>query len=119
MSRGDQYRQPLPVDMKKGMRNLPLSTLARRFCSVLPSKGRAPHTSTYSTTPRLCTQDAAAAAGRDQNTMVSHGEWCAETINNSKDTPIGIDPVGTSVGKARLQAEQRWGHGGDHPEPLH
>lgn len=45
---------PLPVDMKKGMRNLPLSTRARRFCRVLPSKGRAPHTSTYSTTPRLC-----------------------------------------------------------------
>lgn len=44
----------LPVDMKNGMRNFPLSTRARRFCSVLPSKGRAPQTSTYRTTPRLC-----------------------------------------------------------------
>lgn len=49
-----QLPAPLPVDMKKGMRNLPLSTRARRFCRVLPSNGRAPHTSTYSTTPRLC-----------------------------------------------------------------
>lgn len=44
----------LPVDMKKGMRNLPLRTRARRFCRVLPSNGRAPHTNTYNTTPKLC-----------------------------------------------------------------
>lgn len=42
------------MDMKKGMRNLPLRTRARKFCRVLPSKGRAPHTSTYNTTPKLC-----------------------------------------------------------------
>lgn len=44
----------LPVDMKKGMRNLPLRTRARRFCRVLPSKGKAPQTNTYKTTPKLC-----------------------------------------------------------------
>lgn len=46
----------LPVDMKKGMRNLPLRTRARKFCRVLPSKGRAPHTNTYNTTPKLYTE---------------------------------------------------------------
>lgn len=43
----------IPVDMKKGMRNLPLRTRALKFCRVLPSKGRAPQTSTYRTTPKL------------------------------------------------------------------
>lgn len=60
-----------PVDMKNGMRNFPLSTLARRFCSVLPSKGRAPQTSTYSTTPRLCSQNQGhiSNGGRDQERL--------------------------------------------------
>lgn len=44
------------MDMKKGMRNLPLRTRARKFCRVLPSKGRAPHTNTYNTTPKLYTE---------------------------------------------------------------
>lgn len=43
----------LPVDMKKGIRNLPLRTRARKFCRVLPSNGKAPHTNTYNTTPKL------------------------------------------------------------------
>lgn len=42
-----------PADMKKGIRNLPLITLSRKDCNVVPSKGRAPHTSTYKTTPIL------------------------------------------------------------------
>ena len=44
-----------PVDIKKGTRNRPASTLSLSFCSVGLSKGSAPHTSTYSTTPKLCT----------------------------------------------------------------
>ncbi len=43
-----------PVDIKKGMRNRPDNTRSRRVCRLWPSKGRAPHTNTYSTTPRLC-----------------------------------------------------------------
>lgn len=43
----------LPVDMKNGTRNFPESTLDLRLCSELPSNGKAPQTSTYSTTPRL------------------------------------------------------------------
>lgn len=39
------------------MRNFPLRTRARKFCRVLPSKGRAPHTSTYNTTPKLYTEE--------------------------------------------------------------
>ena len=44
----------LPRDMKKGMRNRPSNTRCRRAGRLGPSKGRDPHTRTYSTTPRLC-----------------------------------------------------------------
>jgi len=44
----------LPVDMKKGTLKRPSRTRDRRSCNVLPSNGNAPHTKTYSTTPRLC-----------------------------------------------------------------
>ena len=44
--------------MKKGILNLPASTRSRSDWRLEPSKGRAPHTSTYSTTPRLCNQGA-------------------------------------------------------------
>lgn len=56
LSRWKEKMNPevLPVDMKKGMRNLPLRTRARKFCRVLPSKGNAPQTNTYKTTPKLC-----------------------------------------------------------------
>ena len=50
---GVQQSCDSPVDMKKGIRNFPLSTRLRSDCNVLPSKGRAPHTNTYSTTPKL------------------------------------------------------------------
>ena len=50
---GGQQSCDSPVDMKKGIRNFPLSTRLRSDCNVLPSKGRAPHTNTYSTTPKL------------------------------------------------------------------
>lgn len=43
-----------PALMKYGILNLPAMTLLRMHCNVEPSNGRAPHTSTYSTTPRLC-----------------------------------------------------------------
>ena len=46
----------VPDDMKNGIRKRPEMTRSRRMCSVSPSNGRPPHTSTYSTTPRLCTQ---------------------------------------------------------------
>ena len=39
--------------MKNGILNLPESTRSLRDWRLDPSKGRAPHTSTYSTTPRL------------------------------------------------------------------
>ena len=45
--------EDLPVDMKKGTLYFPLSIRSRKLCNVLPSKGSAPHTNTYSTTPRL------------------------------------------------------------------
>ena len=41
----------LPEDMKKGILNLPERTLSLRAGNVAASKGRAPHTSTYRTTP--------------------------------------------------------------------
>ena len=43
----------LPDDMKNGILNLPDSTLSLSNCKVDPSNGKAPQTSTYSTTPRL------------------------------------------------------------------
>ena len=51
------WRRPgphLPRDMKKGMRNRPSNTRCRSAGRLGPSKGRDPHTRTYSTTPRLC-----------------------------------------------------------------
>ena len=42
--------------MKKGILNLPDSTLSLNWCRVGPSNGSAPHTRTYRTTPRLCSQ---------------------------------------------------------------
>ena len=42
----------LPEDMKNGMRNLPERTRSLKAGKVAASKGRAPHTKTYSTTPR-------------------------------------------------------------------
>lgn len=44
----------LPDDIKNGIRNRPESTRSRSDCSVDPSKGNAPQTSTYSTTPNDC-----------------------------------------------------------------
>ena len=41
----------LPVDMKKGMRNLPERTRSLNAGSVDASNGRAPQTKTYNTTP--------------------------------------------------------------------
>lgn len=41
----------LPDDIKKGIRNRPDKTRSRNDCNVDPSKGRAPQTRTYSTTP--------------------------------------------------------------------
>ena len=40
-----------PDDMKKGMRNLPDRTRSLRAGKVAASNGKAPHTSTYRTTP--------------------------------------------------------------------
>ena len=39
--------------MKKGILNLPDKTLSLRDCKEAPSKGSAPQTRTYNTTPRL------------------------------------------------------------------
>lgn len=39
--------------MKKGIRNFPATTIERKSCKVLPSKGKAPQTKTYKTTPKL------------------------------------------------------------------
>lgn len=36
------------------MRNRPDRTRSRRACKVAPSNGKAPHTKTYRTTPKLC-----------------------------------------------------------------
>jgi len=44
----------LPVLIKYGIRNLPDKTLSLSECNVLPSKGSAPQTNTYNTTPILC-----------------------------------------------------------------
>lgn len=41
------------VVMKYGMRNWPDKTRLRRSCNVEPSKGKAPQTNTYKTTPKL------------------------------------------------------------------
>ena len=41
----------LPELMKKGILNLPDNTLSRNDCNVDPSKGNAPQTRTYKTTP--------------------------------------------------------------------
>lgn len=43
----------LPDDMKYGILNFPDTTIDLRVCKVLASKGRYPHTKTYSMTPRL------------------------------------------------------------------
>lgn len=43
--------QHSPDDMKNGIRKRPDRTRSRSDCSVEPSKGNAPHTRTYSTTP--------------------------------------------------------------------
>jgi hypothetical protein len=40
--------------MKNGILNLPDSTRSRNDCNVDPSKGSAPQTSTYNTTPSDC-----------------------------------------------------------------
>lgn len=53
-SQNVNYNIHWPVDIKKGILNRPSKTRERKLCSVLPSNGKAPHTSTYSTTPRLC-----------------------------------------------------------------
>lgn len=37
--------------MKNGILNLPDNTRSRNDCNVDPSKGNAPHTRTYKTTP--------------------------------------------------------------------
>ena len=37
--------------MKNGIRNRPDKTLSRKDCNVEPSKGNAPQTNTYNTTP--------------------------------------------------------------------
>ena len=46
--------QGLPVDIKKGIWNLPDVTLSFKMGNVVPSKGSDPHTNTYRTTPKLC-----------------------------------------------------------------
>jgi len=51
-------RKYRPVDMKNGTRNFPARIRLRRICSVLPSNGKVPQTSTYRTMPRLCIQQA-------------------------------------------------------------
>lgn len=43
----------VPSDIKKGILNLPCSTRSLSIWRFVPSKGRAPHTKTYSTTPKL------------------------------------------------------------------
>jgi len=87
----------LPVDMKNGMRNFPLSTLARRFCSVLPSKGRAPQTSTYSTTPRLCVRQRAVSNGGGQAVVQSNKHSLNKMINNKERANPSKGPCDISV----------------------
>lgn len=58
----------LPCDIKNGIRNLPATTMLRRSCNVAPSKGNAPHTRTYSTTPRLQISDLGPSYSRPRNT---------------------------------------------------
>lgn len=41
----------LPVDIKNGILKRPERTRSRSDCNVEPSNGKAPQTSTYSTTP--------------------------------------------------------------------
>lgn len=43
----------LPCDIKYGIRNRPETTMLLSACRVAPSKGSAPHTRTYRTTPKL------------------------------------------------------------------
>ena len=40
--------------MKNGILNFPEMTTDLSNCIVGPSNGKAPHTNTYKTTPRLC-----------------------------------------------------------------
>lgn len=50
----EKYLLSLPELMKNGIRNRPDKTLSRKDCNVEPSNGKAPQTSTYSTTPSDC-----------------------------------------------------------------
>lgn len=43
-----------PDDIKKGIRKRPDKTRSRNDCNVDPSKGKAPQTRTYKTTPNDC-----------------------------------------------------------------
>lgn len=47
------FKWMVPSDIKKGILNLPCSTRSLSIWRFVPSKGRAPHTKTYSTTPKL------------------------------------------------------------------
>lgn len=71
--------------MKKGIRNFPLRTRARKFCRVLPSKGRAPHTNTYNTTPKLCEKDTA------ENKTVRVGGFSYAGVSSSGILPFFLD----------------------------
>ena len=59
----------LPWDIKKGIRKHPSVTFCLSMCRLGASKGRAPHTRTYSTTPRLWVQ----ARRRAQVSTRTHG----------------------------------------------
>lgn len=50
----NRWTKNSPDDIKKGIRKRPDSTLSRNDCNVDPSKGSAPQTSTYKTTPSDC-----------------------------------------------------------------
>lgn len=50
------YSWNLPVLIKNGILNRPDKTRSRNDCSVDPSNGSAPQTSTYNTTPNDCNE---------------------------------------------------------------
>lgn len=100
----------LPVDIKNGMRNFPLSTRARRFCSVLPSNGRAPHTSTQRTTPRLCIPNRVCIINRSRGNKSGHCGlclkmmWAMREITEHTFSPFSMrNNMGHRQGQSSLQ----------------
>lgn len=73
----------IPSDMKKGILNLPCRTRSLSICKLVPSNGRAPQTSTYSTTPRLWkdTDSSDGATYCSSHFPVAHNTWSYASLH--------------------------------------